>query len=149
MRFFKRAALGATILVGVLTVAGALVRRTVPSFGTESDDAFSRVFVMSGGPFRSAATGLRSGEVLAFMGGAELDLRRATIVDGATLRLRAVMGGIDVIVPPGWRVEAAVSAFMGGVDNRTDPDAHADAPLLLVEAFAVMGGIAVHVDGDA
>ncbi len=149
MRFFKRAALGATIVAALLTVAGAVVRRTVHEFGTESDDAFSRAFVMSGGAFRSTAIGLRSGEVLAFMGGAEVDLRRATIVDGATLRLRAYMGGIDVIVPPGWRVEVAASAFMGGADNRTDPDAGSDAPLLLIEALAVMGGIAVHVDGDA
>ncbi|MFO7701113.1 MAG: LiaF-related protein [Acidimicrobiia bacterium] len=149
MRFFKRYAIGATILVGLLTVAGAVVRRAVPSFGTESDEAFSRVFVMAGGPFRSTAIGLRSGEVLAFMGGAELDLRRATIVDGAKLRLRAVMGGIDVIVPSGWRVETASSAFMGGIDNRTDPDAEPDGPLLLIESLAVMGGIAVHVDGDA
>lgn len=149
MRFIKRAALGVTILAGLLTVAGVAVRRTVPVFGSESDDAFSIVFVMSGGPFRSTAKGLRSGEVLAFMGGAELDLRRATIVDGATLRLRAVMGGIDVIVPTGWRVEVATSAFMGGIDNRTDPDADPDGPLLLIEALAVMGGIAVHADGDA
>lgn len=149
MRILKRAALGATILAGLLTVAGAVVRRTVPQFGTESDDAFSLVVVMSERQFRSTAIRLRSGEVLAFMGGAELDLRRASIVDGTTLRLRAVMGGIDVIAPPGWRVEIAASAFMGGVDNRTDPDADRDGPLLLIEALAVMGGIAVHVDGDA
>jgi hypothetical protein len=55
------------------------------------------------------------------------------------------MGGIDVVVPPGWRVEVMGRSVMGGVANLTDPDVLADdAPVLLVDALAMMGGIEIH-----
>ena len=68
----------------------------------------------------------------------------------ATLDLSALAGGIDVVVPRDWRVEMDSSAFMGGTDNLTDPDAAADdAPVLVVSAKAVMGGISVRAKKDA
>ena len=33
---------------------------------------------------------------------------------------------------------------MGGIENRTDPDVDADAPLLLVDATIIMGGCEIH-----
>lgn len=148
MRIVRRLALGWIAFIAMSIVAALAVKRFVPAFGGESDDVFSLVYSMSGGEFVSSAKELRSGEVTAFMGGAEIDLRGATIRDGATLSLRACMGGIDVVVPHTWRVEVASTAFMGGVANLTDPDgAGEDAPLLLVSASAVMGGIEVHADG--
>ena len=150
MKMLRRLVLAWVAVSAASIVAALAVRRLVPAFGGESDDVFSLVYAMSGGEFRSAATGLRSGEVTAFMGGAEIDLRSADIVDGANLSLRAYMGGIDVIVPAAWRVEVASSVFMGGVGNQTDPDGvRDDAPLLLVSASAVMGGIEIHADPEA
>lgn len=150
MRLVKRIVIGYVAFVVSTLVAAVAVRRMVPEFGTESDDVVSLVASMAGREFRSSAAALRSIAALAFMGGIEIDLRNADIVDGATLDLRAIMGGIDVIVPEGWRVETATSAFLGGVGSRVNPDAVGDdAPLLLVEASAMLGGIEIHVDGDA
>lgn len=150
MKILRRILIGWLALI-VASILGALaVRRFVPAFGGESDDVFSLVYAMSGGEFASSASALRSGEVTAFMGGAEIDLRGATLDTNATLDLRAWMGGIDVVVPASWRVEIASSVFMGGVANLTDPDGtDANAPLLVVSASAFMGGIEVHADGDA
>ena len=150
MRIVRRIVVGWLALSAVSVLAALALRRLVPAFGGESDDVFSLVYAMSGGEFVSSATELRSGEVTAFMGGAQIDLRNARIVDGATLDLRAWMGGVDVIVPSTWRVEIASSVFMGSVANLTDPDGTEDrAPLLLVNATVVMGGIEVHADADA
>ncbi len=78
------------------------------------------------------------------MGGMTIDLTEAGISTSATLELTAVAGGIDVTVPASWRVEMASTVFAGGVENLTDPDAVVDdAPLLLVDARAYFGGIAV------
>lgn len=78
------------------------------------------------------------------MGGMTIDLTGAEISTSATLELTAVAGGIDVTVPVGWRVEMASTVFAGGAENLTDPDAADDeAPLLLVDARAYFGGVAV------
>lgn len=148
MKIIRRLLIGWFVLVAASVLGAAAVRRLVPAFGGESDDVFSLVYSMAGGQFVSAAGGLRSGEVTAFMGGAEVDLRGATIVYGASLSLRAWMGGIDVIVPADWRVEVASSVFMGGVGNLTDPDGSEDGPLLLVRVSAIMGGVEIHADPD-
>lgn len=81
------------------------------------------------------------------MGGIELDLVDAAVAPGAYLVLRAFMGGIDVVVPSGWRVEVMGRSVMGGVANLTDPDSLGDdTPVLLVDALAVMGGIEIHAE---
>jgi hypothetical protein len=60
------------------------------------------------------------------------------------------MGGIDVLVPAGWRVEVAKSVVMGGITNRTDPDGgDHDAPLLLIDAVIAMGGIEIRSSLEA
>ena len=83
------------------------------------------------------------------MGGAMVDLRNAHIADQATMDIRIYAGGVDVVVPDGWRVEVVSKALMGGIANRSDPDADNTAPLLLVAATIVMGGCEIHqVEGD-
>jgi hypothetical protein len=57
------------------------------------------------------------------------------------------MGGINLVVPPSWRVEVRSDVTMGDVVNLTDPDDPADGPVLLIDAKAVMGGIVIN-DGD-
>ena len=149
VKILKRIAIGWAAVTAASVLGALAVRRFVPAFGGESDDVFSLVYAMSGGEFVSSARALRSGEVTAFMGGAEIDLRGAELDAGSSLDLRAWMGGIDVVVPASWRVEVASSVFMGGVANLTDPDgAGEDAPLLVVTASALMGGIEIHADGD-
>jgi hypothetical protein len=105
---------------------------------------------MSGLEFRSHAPALAVGKATAFLGGVDLDLRGAGIVDGAMLELRAVLGGISVTVPGGWRVEVRQSAVAGEVVNATEPDeAPDDAPVLVIDAVAWFGGIAIGVEEQA
>ena len=67
---------------------------------------------------------------------------------GATLRVRAIMGGGDVQVPDGWNVELASRAVIGGIGQHR-PTATDDpyAPTLRIEAFTLMGGFGV-TSGD-
>jgi len=145
MRTLKRLLFLVVGLVGLGWISGMAVRKLVPAYGNESDDEFSVVVSTSGSEFQSRAPSLREGRVLAVLGGVELDLTNAGIDAGATLDVRAVMGGVDVIVPPQWRVELIANSVFGGVGNQTDPDGGGeDAPLLLVRAQAIMGGIEIH-----
>ena len=137
--------LGGLVLLNVAVIAGALAaRRRLPTYGDEQSDTFALVAAMDGVDFVSRADPLRSGSGTAVAGGIEIDLTDAQPAGMATLDLTAIAGGIDVVVPPEWRVEVASNVFMGGVENMTDPDAAAgDAPVLVVDARAYMGGIAV------
>lgn len=148
MKKFLVRLFGAFILLNVAMVVGALVaRRRLPTYGDQDSDTFALVAAMDGVDFASRADALQAGSGTAVAGGIEIDLTEAGLADTATLALTAVMGGIDVVVPPEWRVEMSSSVFMGGTDNLTDPDATADdAPLLLIDARAYMGGIAVRPD---
>ena len=85
-------------------------------------------------------------KVVAFMGGADLDLRGARFAPGVTeLEVLVVMGGVEIVVPHGVRVETVAVAAMGGIDiNVRDvatPDP--DAPVLRISGFATMGGVTV------
>ncbi len=145
MRFIKRLFVWLFIFTASSAVAALVVRHRIPAFGAEGDEEFSIVTAMGGRVFESNTRNFTEGRAIAFMGGIELDLVDATLAPGAYLVLRAVMGGIDVVVPPGWRVEVMGRSVMGGVANLTDPDALGeDAPVLLVDAIAVMGGIEIH-----
>ncbi len=145
VRFIKKLVIGLCIFTASSAVAALVVRSRIPAFGDESDEEFSIVAAMGGRVFKSSTKHFAEGRVTAFMGGIELDLVDADVAAGAYLVLRAVMGGIDVVVPSEWRVEVMGRSVVGGVANLTDPDALGeDAPVLLVDALAVMGGIEIH-----
>ena len=149
MRIVKRVLIGYAFVVVASVIATLVVRRVVPEFGDESDDVVSLVAAMGGRSFSSRSDALRSVEAVACMGGIEIDLTHAQIVDGARLRMHAVMGGIQVTVPSGWRVNVVSRSVMGGVDNGLARSTDTDAPLLVVEASAIMGGIDIRPGDDA
>ena len=145
MRFTKTLFVGLVLAIASSLVAALGLRKSVPVFGGEDDAEFSVLAAMGGVDFESTTHHLTEARATAFMGGVELDLSGAELAPGAYLTLRAVMGGMDVVVPAHWRVEVMARSVMGGIGNLTDPDSVVDdAPLLLVDALAVMGGIEIH-----
>jgi hypothetical protein len=79
-------------------------------------------------------------------GGSVLDLREATLADGVSeLSVRAIFGGVQIIVPPTLAVEVDGTAILGGVDHveRTPVVPDPERPVLRVTAFAALGGVEV------
>ncbi len=87
---------------------------------------------------------LSAGRLLAVTGGVQLDLREASLSSQTVeLRVGALMGGVDIIVPDTWRVDLQATALLGGAANHsqgTDPK----GPVLRVEAWTLMGGVRIH-----
>jgi hypothetical protein len=85
--------------------------------------------------------------VVAIMGGVQLDLREAELPPGVTeIRAFIFMGGLDVRVPPGVRLETDGVAIMGGFEDRIDEAGTAkDAPVVRITGVAIMGGVAAQV----
>ncbi len=144
MRLARRIILGFVAFVAASALAGLTVRRLVPEWGDAEDPTLRLVAAMDGREVAATSQELREIDVIAVMGGVELDLTGAQIVDGAVLKVTSVMGGVEVTVPPGWRVEARPNVILAGFENRTDPDDVPDeAPVLIVDALLVMSGLEV------
>jgi len=83
---------------------------------------------------------------LALMGGIGLDFREAKFGPGVTeVTILAIMGGVDVIVPPGITIETAGMGIMGGFDSYSQTVLSDDpsAPVLRIRGLAIMGGVEV------
>jgi len=122
----------------------------VPPY-TDRSEHLSMFAVWSSVRRTSAASPFRGGDITAIMGGGQLDLRLATIPAGeeAILDIVAVMGGVEIIVPPNWEVSTPILPFMGGVEDKrfpplpTDPNAvrHEAGGRLVLRGLVMMGGV--------
>ena len=129
---FVLGAVGYALLVG---------RRTVPTPHPE-DDEIDIAVAFGELAFASTSAAFRGGRVSTSFGGGVLDLSAATMADGqATLRLEAIFGGGQLIVPDDWRVELRTRSVFGGVgEGRPSRERSDDAPLLTITGLALFGG---------
>lgn len=129
--------------------AALLMKRTLASRGDEESDELALVAIFDGIKLASRARAFRGGSMLAWYGGIDVDLTEAELAPGAHLRLDALLGGIAIRVPPGWRVESSAKALLGGIDVRTRDTESPDAPTLTVDGLAALGGISIGAKKDA
>jgi hypothetical protein len=107
-----------------------------------------QVAIMGGSDRRGAWTPPRHLYTVALMGGAGLDFREARLPPGVTeVTVVALMGGVDIIVPPGLGVRTQGACFLGGFDalDQVSADPSPDAPFLKINGLACMGGVEVKV----
>ncbi|MFO7573081.1 MAG: LiaF-related protein [Gaiellaceae bacterium] len=123
--------------------AAALMKRTLGSRGDEQSDELALVAIFDGIKLKSRAPAFRGGSMLAWYGGIDVDLTEAQLAPNAHLKLNALFGGIAIRIPAGWRVESRAKALAGGVDVRAVGADDSDAPTLMIDGMAVLGGIAV------
>jgi len=131
-------------------VAGASASRSgpVPTQGPVRPREI--VAAILGGAGRSGRwTPARRTTAIATMGGVELDLREATLAGVTEVQAFAFWGAVEVLVPPGVRVECNGLGLMGGFEQGDDTGAAGvlgpDAPILRMTGVAIMGGVEVKV----
>ena len=103
------------------------------------------VGIMSGGSAKGRWRPDDETNVLALMGGCEVDLRNAEI-DGPEVFIRAwaIMGGVEIIVPEGIEVDMGGFALMGGNEKRVaDVPRTPGSPTVHIKAFSFWGGVSV------
>lgn len=110
-----------------------------------SENRLSRAVTLSGAQIRVDSQAWQGGELTATFAGVELDLRNAKLAEqGATLEVRAVMGGIEIRVPDNWLVSCDVHPMLGGVDNDTRvPKGDPNPPALHIVGSLTLGGLNV------
>lgn len=136
---------GFVIISSILAaVVAAVAKRHMISNGTETDDEFDLVTIFDGVDFASTAPAFKRGTVLTWYGGGQIDLRGATLDPaGAELNIRALFGGVQIIVPESWSVEQRMVAFLGGVSDSREKIETLEGPVLRLSGWAAFGGIDV------
>lgn len=129
-----------------LVTRGMQRRPPVGPDGTPPSDTDDRVhaFVIMGGVVRKMnSSHFFGGEATAFLGGVELDLRGAhAATDTVVLDVLVWWGGVELKVPPDWKVTSEVVPIMAGIEDKTKVQADARVHLI-VRGLVVMGGIEV------
>lgn len=104
--------------------------------------------LMSGVVRRGTWTAPARMRAIACMGGIGLDLREATLTAPVTdIYVFALMGGVEIIVPPNVRLETDGFAIMGGFEDQLKEPASRDpnVPTIRVHGLAIMGGVEARV----
>ena len=109
-------------MAGVMAVgaAGAMSakQRIVPTTDP-ADDEITLASIFGPLAYRSTATNFRGGTIECWYGGGAVDLRNATLApEGATLEVKAIFGGGQILVPQSWKVVTHVTGVGGTQDSR-------------------------------
>ncbi|MFE9452612.1 DUF1707 domain-containing protein [Streptomyces sp. NPDC006739] len=142
-----------------LPVAGAAVAPPAVSFRKEPAESGSwasrivggagsstgAVAVMSGFQRKGRWTVPKRFTSFAFWGGGEIDLREANFADREVeITCIAIMGGMQVVVPPGVEVEVRGIGIMGGFDHSEEGvPGEPGAPRVIINGLAFWGGVGV------
>jgi hypothetical protein len=119
-------------------------RRTAELANGDPDSTVHAFAMMAGLRRQSISPAFRGGDANAIMGGVELDLRDAKIAGGdmPVLDAFAMWGGIEIWVPPNWKVIGNVLPLMGSFEDNTRHNGE-PGPTLTVRGTVLMGAIEV------
>lgn len=88
----------------------------------------------------------RAIKILNFFGGATLDFTDARFTSDTTyITVACIFGGVNLRVREGMRTISKAICVFGGVDNRGGTTLDPNAPLIVIEGFALFGGVDIRV----
>jgi len=119
--------------------------------GGSAGDYINLTFLLGGGEHNFTSQTLKSGSIMAIMGGGTIDLRQADCEgDSMVIDVFAIWGGIEIRVPLHWQVNIHGTPILGGMENNTTRDAlvqTSDASRLpkqlIIKGSVIMGGLEV------
>jgi len=112
------------------------------SHAGEETQEIDLVNIFGGQQLVSSASPFFGGKITNAFGGTVLDLRKATPAPtGIYLDVLVAFGGLELVIPYGWRVVFDGTVFAGGFDDSTEPTTDSDAPLLRIGGLVTFGGV--------
>jgi hypothetical protein len=109
----------------------------------------SAVAVFGGCERRYTGQHFEGGKAVSIFGGIELDFRDADMDDEAVLEINCIFGGVEIRLPPNWRVHSRSLPVFGGFDDKSgqraslDPHQEAKMKTLVVTGVVVFGGVEI------
>jgi hypothetical protein len=138
---FPRVAAIVLFLAGARIAWKALAPQAAapPSDGRSSSD----IVAILGGSKRGVSGDFKGGQAFCFMGGCEVDLRRASMArDEVAFDVFVMWGGAEIKVPEDWEVVTRGVPILGGFVDNTRHVAGAQKRLVIT-GMAIMGGVEV------
>ncbi len=88
----------------------------------------------------------KGGEIVCFMGGAEISFMQADILQPVVLEVNTVFGGTKLIIPGNWEVQSEISAVFGGVeDKRNFQNQNPDTDKkIILKGSCLFGGVEIN-----
>ena len=118
-------------------------RRDEPA-PSDAESTITASGVLGGVERTCSSQDFKGGQLTAFMGGCEIDLREASIASGpAVIDIFVMWGGVELKVPEDWRVTTETQPILGGVVDRTRAPKGGSEKSLILKGSAIMGGIEV------
>jgi hypothetical protein len=112
---------------------------------TGSTPSSTSVRLVGGHQLRGARRLPRRTVLVSVIGGATLDLSQAEVPpEGATIVKVSLIGGVNLIAPPGVQVVVSGFSLFGG---RSGDGGSTSGPVLKIAAFGIMGGVRVRAAG--
>jgi hypothetical protein len=108
-----------------------------------------RAVAILGSVERRGQLAARVSGALAVLGSVVIDLRDVSMPPGiSTLQVSAVLGSVEIIVPPQLAVESAGASILGSFEGiqRVPRDPDPDLPVLRVQGRAVLGSIEIRTE---
>lgn len=106
--------------------------------------AFREFAVMASVERKNISQALRAGQVTAFMGAAEIDLRECRMAsDELHVDVSVVMGGVVFRIPHDWSVDSRVSAVAANFEDTSDAPVEASPKRFVVSGSAFMGNVEI------
>jgi uncharacterized protein DUF1707/cell wall-active antibiotic response 4TMS protein YvqF len=98
--------------------------------------------ILGGGDRRGRWRVAERVKVINVLGGADLDLREATLAGPEVhITVISLLGGSDIVVPEGVHVELSSFAFLGGDELKLEgPEPAPGAPVVHVRTVSILGG---------
>ena len=109
----------------------------------DGTDWVSGLAILAGFERKNNSQNFRGGDLSAFMGGVELDLRMASMRQPAVIDVFVMWGGVGIYVPPDWTVELRGTPLMAGFEDKTQPPPAPTEKRLVIRGLALMGGVEI------
>jgi len=123
--------------IAIILVGLALLTR----IGSGDDaETINSAVIWWGSERRTRSQNFRGGSLSAIMGGIAVDLRQADLAERADIAVFVLWGGVEIKVPPTWRVRVSGLPLLGGWDDKTVAPTDPHAPELNVHVTSIMGG---------
>jgi predicted membrane protein len=118
---------------------------TTPNAGGQTE-SLNSISVFGGTRKAVFSKNFVGGEVIAFLGSAEINLSQADIQGRVNLEITQVLGSARLIVPPHWQVVTSeIIAVFGGIEDKRIAQAGAPTSdkVLVLTGTSVFGGIEI------
>lgn len=129
------------VIIGASLVFSSFKKKkaeTVKDTITESGAARESFAAFSGTDVRLEGERFDGARLTAVFGGIKYDLRGAVIEADCEIKLTAIFGGIDVIVPDGVNVKTNIMGLFGGASDKTKKTD--GAPTIYISGECIFGG---------